>query len=138
MYGVTVTRPKVYLANQRGNGAELLDTIYSWLPALMNDDPNTSLKLVPDSSYPILNTTDAGGVWVDVKDLFLYGDQFINFALSDTEAGLVALPTAGLNKRYVASADADALFTSASPANQVREDGIVTLNIAGRQVDTSS
>lgn len=60
-----------------------------------------------------------------------------NFALSATDAGLVALPTAALQKRYAATADADALFVSASPANQIRSDGVVSLSILGRQVDTS-
>lgn len=137
IFGVTVTRPKVYLSRQEGNGAQLLDNLYTWLPAIMSDDPNTSLKLIPDTESPIGDVTDAGGVWIDVKDLFLYGDQFVNFALTEADAGFVALPTAGLNKRYVASADIDALFSSASPANQIREDGIVTLMIAGRQTDTS-
>lgn len=137
VFGVTVTRPKVYLSRQFGNGAQLLDTLYSWLPAIMSDDPNTSLKLVADGGSPTGDVTDAGGVWVDVKDLFLYGDQFVNFALSETDAGFVALPTAALNKRYVSSTDMDGLFSAASPANQIREDGIVTLMIAGRQQDTT-
>lgn len=137
LVGVTVARPKVYWSRQTSYGAVLMDDVYSWLPALMSDDPNTSLKLVPDGFAPIGDVADAGGVWIDVKDLLLYGDQFLNFALTDTEAGLVALPTAALGKRYAAEAEIDALFASASPANQLREDGIVSLNIAGRQVDTS-
>lgn len=145
VFGVTVTRPKVYLSRQYGAGAELLDTLYSWLPAIMSDDPNTSLKLVPDTTAPIGDVTDSGGVWIDVKDLFLYGDQFVNFSLDATDAGFVALPTAGLNKRYVAEADIEALFVAPvdeegeplTPASLVSEDGIVTLMIAGRQADTS-
>lgn len=145
VFGVTVTRPKVYLSRQYGAGVELMDTLYSWLPAIMSDDPNTSLKLVPDNTAPIGNVTDAGGVWVDVKDLLLYGDQFVNFALSDTEAGLVALPTAGLNKRYVSQADIQGLFVNPldeegeplTPDALVHEDGIATLMVAGRQADTS-
>lgn len=136
--GYTVTRPKIYFSRQEGVGASMLDNVFAWLPALMSDDPNTSLKLIPDGAAPIGDVTDANGVWIDVKDLLLYGDQFVNYALSDTESNFVALPTAAMQKRYVSSADVDALFASASPANQIREDGICTLNIAGRQVDTSS
>lgn len=145
VFGVTVTRPKVYLSRQFGSGSELLDNLYSWLPAIMSDDPNTSLKLVPDGHAPTGDVTDSGGVWVDVKDLFLYGDQFVNFALTATDAGFVALPTAAMNKRYVANADIEALFTPPldeegeplTPPALIHEDGIVTLMIAGRQVDTS-
>jgi hypothetical protein len=72
--------------------------------------------------------------WVDVRDLFLYGDQFVNFALTATDAGLVALPTAAMQKKYASATDADGLFTSASPANLVRADGVVNLTIAGTTV----
>lgn len=134
--GVTCTRPKVYFARQFGVGASMMDNVFAWLPALMSDDPNTSLKLIPDTSAPTGDVTDAGGTWIDVKDLLLYGDQFVNFALTETDAGLVALPTAAMQKRYVDGASIDALFSGANKL--IREDGICTLNIAGRQVDTSS
>lgn len=82
--------------------------------------------------------TDANGYWVDVRDLYLYGEQFVNFALTETDAGFVALPTAGLQKRFASATDADAMFAGASPANMIRQDGIMTFNIAGRQVDQTT
>lgn len=136
--GVTVKRPKVYFSGQIGYAAAALNDAYSWLPAVLADDPRTSLKLLPDNNGLLGNITDAGGAWVDVKDLYLYGDQFVNFAVSETDAGMVALPTAALQKHYPDATMADALFAGAAPANLIREDGIVTLNISGRQVDTSS
>jgi len=73
---------------------------------------------------------------VDLRDLFLYGDQFWNFdATSVTDGSFIDLPTAALQRRYAVSADADGLFVSASPANQVRQDGICHLSILGTQVD---
>jgi hypothetical protein len=67
----------------------------------------------------------------------LYGDQLINFALTATDAGLVASPTAALAKKYVTATDMDALFKT-STVNQVKMDGVVSLNILSRVVDTTS
>lgn len=135
--GVTVVRPKVYRSRQLGHASAMLNNAYAWLPALMSDDPRTSLKLLPDNNGILGDFTDAGGAWVDVKDLFLYGDQFVNFTLTDTDKGLVALPTVGLDHEYATEEMADGLF-AADTAELIRQDGIVSLGVAGRQVDTSS
>lgn len=136
LFGVCVYRPKVYRSKQIGSAVDLMETAITWLPSLMADSFNFSmLKVANGASGPLSTNTDE--YWLDVKDILLYGDQFVNFALSATDAGLVALPTAALQKRYAATADADALFVSASPANQIRSDGVVSLQILGRQVDTS-
>jgi hypothetical protein len=136
IFGVCVVRPKVYLKNARGAAASLLEDAYSWLPAVLANDPWTSLKQRPAASGPLLLNTEP--YWVDVRDLFLYGDQFVNFDLTtETGANLVAMPTAAMQKRYPASADADDLFVSAAPLNQVRQDGVVSITIAGTQTDTT-
>ncbi|MBR1134131.1 hypothetical protein JQ592_38100 [Bradyrhizobium iriomotense] len=115
---------------------DLMESAFTWLPALLRDDYSASYLRVPTGATgPLSTNTDE--YWIDVKDLLLYGDQFVNFSLAATDAGLVALPTAALQKRYAASADADALFVSASPANQIRQDGICSLQILGAQRDTS-
>lgn len=133
IFGVSVIRPKVYLSRQKGAGVHMLDDAYSWLPAILANDPATSLKQYAAAAGPL--TTPTNGYWVDVRDLFIYGDQFVNFSLAETDAGMVALPTAGMVKRFASSADADALFKSAAPANQIRQDGVVSLTILGTQVD---
>lgn len=138
LIGLQVVRPKVYLSRQLSNASSILNNAYSWLPAVMSGDPTTSLKLLPDNNGILGDIADAGGAWVDVKDLFLYGDQFVNFALTETGAGFVALPTASLEKDYATEAMADALFTTPLTAALIRTDGIVSLGIAGRQQDTSS
>ena len=137
VFGVHVVRPKVYLSGQKGTATRLLNDAFSWLPALMRDDPMTSLQQVADVTGPLGDVTDANGYWVDIKDLFMYGEQFVNFALTATDAGLVALPTAGMEKRYVTSADVDGLFAGIAPANKIHADGIVTLTVAGSLVDTT-
>lgn len=134
LFGVTVTRPKVYFSRQLGSLADQMGEVFNWLPALMNDQPETSLKEFANNAG--LLTTTTNGYWVDFRDLFTGGDQFVNFALSATDAGLVALPTAGLNKRYVDQTMIDALFTDAAGGkNLVREDGRVDFSILGTQVD---
>lgn len=137
--GVTCVRPKVYLSKQLGYASAMLNNAFAWLPALMGDDPSSSLKLLPDNNGLLGDIADAGGAWVDVKDLFLYGDQFVNFALTETDAGFVALPTSALEKQYADETMANALFVGTTDATRrVMQEGIVSLNIAGRQVDTSS
>lgn len=132
--GYSVTRPKVYLSNQKGAGADLLSGALSWLPAIMRDDPYTSLHKFPALTGPLGANTD--DYWVDLKDLFLYGDQFVNFALTETDAGLMALPTPGLEKRYPTEAMIDAFFVD-SAKEVVRQDGIVTLTVLGALTDTT-
>ena len=136
LFGVCVMRPKVYLGKQAGSATQLLQDALSWLPRVMSDDPMTSAVNIPDATI-LGDVTDATGTWVDIKDLFLYGEQFINFALTATDAGLVALPTAGLEKKYPASTDLDAMFAGAAPANLIHSDGIVNLDIVGSLVDTT-
>lgn len=134
LFGVTIARPKIYMSNMKGAAVEMMTSAQRWLPAIMRDDPYTSLVKMAAGTGPLSANTDA--YWVDLKDLFLYGDQFINFALTETNAGLVALPTAALDKRYVTEAMIDGLFVSTG-ADMVKQDGVVQLNILGSLKDTT-
>ncbi len=147
VFGVVLCRPKVYLKNQSNAVANWLDTSVSWLPALLNDEPYTSLKKFLDNTGPLAAAATLEAYWVDMKDLFLYGDQFANFAF-DGAASDVALPVPNtldpeavddppINLRYPAAADADALFVGAAPANVIRIDGRIDLSILSRMEDTS-
>lgn len=133
--GVCVVRPKIYLQNQKGAAVLALTDAYKWLPAVLAHETGHSWREYAAGAGPLQATTD--GYYMDCRDLFLYGDQFINYALTETDSGIIGLPTAALQKAYPASADADELFVSASPANQIRMDGICSLNILGTQVDRS-
>lgn len=134
IFGVTVSRPKVYLSKQAGAASGMLDNAFAWLPAVMQQELGISLKEFAADTGPLFGNT-TNGYWLDVRDLFMYGDQFVNFALTETDNGLVALPTVALQHRYPASADMDGLFVGASPANKIRQDGVVNLGIRGRQRD---
>ena len=135
IFGVTVARPKVYFGRQTSTLTGVMRDALSWLPAILADDPYTSLKHQPADAEPLDGST-AGYVF-DLKDLFLYGEQFVNFALGTAGDGSVALPTAGIQSRYPSATDADNLFAGASPANTVRQDGVTDLQILGAMVDTT-
>lgn len=130
VFGVTVTRPKVYLS-YKGFGAELLSTAYAWLPHVLDDDPTTSLLNIADNTFGAINWTDAGGVYVDLKDLMIYGDQFTNMATPPN----AVTPDAAAVMKYATTGNIDALFAAGAPDAtnaRVREDGICTLNILTR------
>ncbi|QXP07811.1 MAG: major capsid protein [Arizlama microvirus] len=127
IFGVTVTRPKVYLSKQTGSLASALDFAEAWMPWTASVDPvGAGMRKFAATSGPLSTNTDA--YWLDVRDLFLYGDQFVNFALSATDAGLVALPTAALQRRYVQQTDLDGLFVT-SGTDKVKHDGVVQMSV---------
>ncbi len=135
VFGLALARPKVYLNKQIGSACDLMDDALNWLPATLRGDAMSSMKKVDALEGPLTDNTD--DYWVDIKDLFLYGEQFVNFALTETDAGLISLPTAALQKEYASDADVDALWVTPSPLNLLRADGICSFTIAGALEDTT-
>lgn len=143
LFGVTVMRPKVYFSKQKNTAAMLMDSAYSWMPAVLRENPETSLRKLAKTAGPLAGNVAPDDYWVDVRDLLLYGDQFVNFALTETDNGFVALPGAALTKaamRYPAITDVEGLFSSIAASGvkagrTIRQDGVVALNIKGTQVD---
>lgn len=133
LFGVTVTRPKVYLSKQSGKAVDFLNSAFSWLPAIMRNDPYTSFREFAASAGPLQESTN--GYWIDMRDLFLYGEQFTNHGFTNLNA--VALPAADLiNQGYPTDAMSKLFFVDAAgTAFLIREDGIVSLTISGREVD---
>lgn len=136
--GITSVRPKVYMGNQRQPLAYTLDTPYAWMSALMREEPHTSIRefvggAAPAAEGPLRNQTLS--YWVDLRDLYLYGDQFIT-GMNTLGGYAPALPAATGEKRWATSAMADALF--AVPAkNKFRQDGVVSLNVLGHPTTTT-
>lgn len=129
LVGITVVRPKVYLSKQDTYAMAAMDKAQDWLPSLLSQDPSFTMKKFAAAAAPLQN--QAAAFWVDLKDLFLYGDQFVNFALTETNAGLVALPTSAMQKRYVATTDIDNLFvTKTAGTGKVYQDGVTSLMVA--------
>lgn len=146
VFGVTVSRPKVYLGRQYSNAVEMLTDPFSWLPAMMSSDPYTSLKRFARGAGPLGHVYDNTfgadeAYWVDVRDLFLYGDQMLQFqqtaALNqdpNEPRNIVALPTGDLQRRFASETDARSYFKAVDKC-YIRQDGVMQLTIAGTQKD---
>lgn len=136
IFGVTVARPKVYLSNQRGVAAHLMQDGISWLPIMLRDNDFSSMKQVVKAGS-ILPTATADLYWVDIADLFTHGDQFLHYIdATQYPAGgpVVALPTAGLDARYVTEAMVDGLFKDVA-TKFMTQDGVCRMSILGGITD---
>lgn len=136
IFGFMVSRPKIYLGRQVGAAASALADIRSWLPKIMENDPFTSMKNFASGAGPLTGGFDPGtGVedyWMDVRDLFLYGDQFIR----GTQPYTIALPAENGNLIYPTDAVYDALFVEQTgTAQHIESDGLISMVIAGNQKD---
>lgn len=151
--GITVTRPKVYFAGLAGSLASHLTRAWDWLPNYLNEAaednlPFTSLKNFGPDTGPLGDrTTATDGYWIDMRDLFLYGDQWQNrvaFDPAPKSTGSIhalALPPGNNHHdyKYPNYAMIDALFLGdGAGTSRVREDGYCTLSVKGRQVDYTS
>ena len=103
---------------------------------------------------PIPTSTEA--YWIDIKDLFMYGDTFVNFSkefvAEDTEAEppvegwnpaerhIISLPTAELRRKYLDNSDPleqFGQFITGPNIPYLEVDGICSLDILSRIMDTS-
>jgi len=134
LFGVSVLRPKAYFGKQHGSALGAFNDAYSWLPAMIADDKGMSLA---DISHTDLMLPDfTGNYTIDKKDLYLYGDQFFNFAAASV-VGAIDLPASAANRRYPDGDDADEYFVTPSTNGYATTDGVVRLSILGRQRDTT-
>lgn len=135
--GLTVTRPKIYMSNLRNAMVDFMDRAIDWLPASMLNDPTVSMKKFTAADGPI--TGASGDYWIDLRDLFIRGDSFWNYAAAsmDGSRNAVALPEADLTRGYATTAMADSLFV-APASNMVRMDGIVSLAIQSHVTDATA
>lgn len=154
LFGVVVARPKVYLATQKGAAVGMLDNAYAWLPAILRSDPNYSWKLFAEGEGPLDGLAIGGtaGYHVDLTDLFMYGDQFVNFAFpavgDDAPAAINQLPLpisgadtmAEIRSKYATEAMCEDLFVDdadTSGKTRIRVDGVASLNIASSLRDAT-
>lgn len=135
--GLTCARPKLYLCKQKSSLVQYLDNALAWMPAVMRDDPYTSLREFTNAQGPLAGNI-TNGYWIDLRDLYLWGDQFANYDLdADTTGVGVDLPTAAGEAKYPTEAMLDTLYVSADCQNGVLQDGIVSLNVLGTQRDAT-
>lgn len=130
--GYSVARPKLYLSGQTMAAANLLNTAEAWLPPMLRDQGWSSIVKVASNAGLLggQGASPANDFWVDLRDLWLYGDQFTNHDISAAGNSSVPLPAANLQKEYVTTAMTTALFTTAAK-NMVRQDGVIDFKIKG-------
>lgn len=131
--GLTVCKPKAYLKDPTGALAGFLDHVENWLPAISHAHYEKGFKSFAANAGPLaskIGVSPFEAYWVDLRDLYIYGDQFVNYAL---DGSAVSTITASGGNRYPKAADIDALFTGAD--KYIQHDGIYNLTIAGRQQD---
>lgn len=130
--GLTCARPKVYLAQQRGHIAALMNDVYKWLPATLSN-PRASMKLIDNANAIVASQTE--DFWIDFRDLFYYGDQWFNMTYSETTANLIGLPLSAGTFKYPTETMVDGLFTGIAPNVYVRQDGVASAMILGHVED---
>jgi|GEM_PF-5930969 len=144
--GFTCARSKVYLSKQLGSAMNyLMDTPFAWMPKALSERPELALRKFADDATGPFGTlpNPTAGYWADTVDLFVYGDQFLNFDVSTTPAGTVALPGPLMSKTdslYPSTADIEKLFTSAAASGAItgrviEQEGVVRPSILSRLRD---
>lgn len=136
IFGTINTRPKVYLRKQTGSVAGLMGDVHSWLPAILHGRQDIGHILSEETGGPLPGVFDEG-YWVDVRDLLLYGDQFVNYDMTAKEP-FMNLPAADAKRRYAAEADIAQFFAGETPAAKFDVDGLCSLSIQSRQKASTS
>lgn len=139
LVGLSLWRPKVYMGDQMGSAAGLLDGAMYWLPRVMAGDTSISMRKF-DTSNLLLPNIDpdatpgpADPYWVDLRDLFMYGDQWVN----GDDVPNFNMPSANGPRRYPPTADVANIFPDSATNVFMRQDGIVSCTIMGEQVDNT-
>lgn len=125
----TCARPKVYFNKQTSYAASQMTDAYAWLPATLWEQSRVGERVLATDQL----VKDQPSRF-DVKDLMMYGDQFVN-DLAITEANMVALPGAALNVEYPVDADIKALFVTSATDYFVLQDGHCEITIASSTTD---
>lgn len=137
IFGVSVCRPKVFSSTQKGTLTSFMTDAYSWLPAMMLGDANTGLKTHEVAHGPLSSSTAEYGY--DLRDLFAYGEQFMNYDPASTGGNQVAFPLNDISvKRYPVDADVNNLFVTGVTDRLIHTDGVVTLSIKSQVQDLSA
>jgi len=133
-FGVTWVRPKVYLGKQLGAMSGMMQTRNTWLPAITAHHLDASHVQIVENTGPLKDLVGAEThYWVDLKDLLNHGEQFLNWSPADA-VPFVDLPASTGQRRYPSNADC-MQFLSDTTNGRFLEDGMVSLNIMGRQQD---
>lgn len=131
--GFSVFRPKIYRSNQKSNASTMLVDYLTWLPAVLQDTPQSSIREYANNQGPLGDISAAvisNAYLLDARDLYIHGDQWID---QDANQSTVALPTAACVHKYATETMSDTLFSGSG--KYIRQDGVVGLSILGTQMD---
>jgi len=147
IFGVTIARPKTYRNDQKGSIAAHMISALDWMPAAFRERVDLSIRTFDRNTGPFHALYDAGslpeddGYILDMRDLFTYGDQYLNDLAADGRSQRMAVADGAqhLEHRYPVFAGAngvEGLFAGSTDESRLFEqDGLVSLNILGTQVD---
>lgn len=153
LVGVSITRPKVYWGQQFGMLASFASRAWDWVPRYLNEGaatpmPETSIKEFATATGPLGDwlTAQTDKYYVDMRDELLHGDMFQNMSArtdgadpTDSAANHI-LKTMAVDTwdvwKYPSETQCKSFFVdSAGTDFYVRQDGYVSLQIKGKQVD---
>lgn len=140
--GFTCARPKLYIGAQRGYAAMHMADAFSWMPASLRENVETTIKRVVAGEGVLGGTgyRDTDAYIFDIRDLLLHGDQYVaGVALDGTAPSLhVALDPHDDDthdqKKFVDQTDLMSVFVDTTNG-RVEHDGLTSLSILGTQVD---
>lgn len=147
--GLSVVRPKVY-PQVNGTASGLMSDAFTWLPATLQDNPETSLRIIPAGLalqfFP--GYQGAEDIIVDMRDLFLYGENLRLGPNGNARAVIASVPDAEFDRRYAHPGLAEDWWfqtgaatppeTFSLPPSAFLSEGIVKLQIASRLQGDSS
>lgn len=147
LIGISITRPKIYMGGLAGNAAAHLSRMWDWVTNIAQMvGPETRLKQFAQAAGPLGDrTTDPDSYWLDMADLFSYGDQFQNVNAFNVVPAVIGaahsfpVPLGSMTDvakwKYLAEADLKQLFKTPATDFYVRSDGFASLSIKGDLTD---
>lgn len=140
-----VLRPKIYYGWQTSNASAMLDRAQAFLPPLERETGTgleQGLREFAVTAGPFGTPAAShltNGYWVDLRDLFNNGDQWIDTTLTSNAnpaGNIIALPSAAQNRRYGTQTIANTLLVTADALSLC--DGALQFEISSGVVDASA
>lgn len=139
--GISVTRPKVYLAGLAGSASGFAQRAWDWMPGYLRDMPETALKRFTAGTGPLGDRLlDTDDYFLDMRDELIYGDQFQNHTAFPANSAnpatvgaqhLLALPDSSLNWKYPTETMIKSFFVDTVTNTFIRQDGYCAFQIQG-------
>lgn len=130
LLGVVCFRPKMLLLNQQGLYAGMMQSRDNWFPPNMDPRSWQPHLLIDDATGPLKAVMDTGNVdyYVNLRDLFKYGEQFVNYAPAQASSPFATVPNASGGRFYPTSTDVMSVFTDTTNG-RIRASGVLSCGI---------